>query len=126
MSNIVLSWNIISELQKPSEWYHLNRKIMFYRSRRSKPGPRWSKWSLIEDFIENYRFYLLFFLNFNSFFFGGVIPWWWRDRFASKSLSGRHCYKKYIMIKFRHVWYLFVYFFLEFIIFLFYLFFRKF
>merc|ERR1711953_134806 len=37
--NVVWSRNIISELQNPSEWYHLNRKTILYRSKRSKPGP---------------------------------------------------------------------------------------
>ena len=56
LSNIVLSWNIISELQNPSEWYHLNQKIIFYHSRWSKPGPNRSIWSLIEDFIKKSNF----------------------------------------------------------------------
>ena len=52
MSNIVLSRNIISELQKTPEWYHLNQKTIFYHSRWSKPGPNRSKWRFIEDFIK--------------------------------------------------------------------------
>ena len=47
MSNIVLSWNIISELQKTPEWYHLNQKTIFYRSKRSKPGPNRSIWRIL-------------------------------------------------------------------------------
>ena len=50
MSNIVLSWNIISELQNPSEWYCLNRKTIFYRSKRSKPGPNRSIWRILSKF----------------------------------------------------------------------------
>ena len=68
MSNIVSSWNIISELQKTPEWYHLNQKTIFYGSKRSKPGPNRSKWRFIEDFIENLS-KNLFFENISFCFF---------------------------------------------------------
>ena len=103
MLNIVSSWNIISELQNPSEWYHLNRKIIFYRSRRSKPGPNRSKWRFIKDFIEISIFcwkitkQLLFFIVWGCFLgpsegFGrcfGLIrmkKWW-------KQIPGKHFFR---------------------------------
>ena len=54
MLNSVLAPIITSELRFAWEWYHLNRKIIFYRSKRSKTGPVWSKWGPIYDLSKQY------------------------------------------------------------------------